>query len=184
MPLTGTRTIGVTLGTTDAALAIWARLSMYCRQSRNSRPSHGLCSISNTQPSYFEVASEIAVLSSAGAKHVSACCPASSARMTPLSRGISAIAFLSFFLCLARVRQNLPKRRPEIDDVLLAARLAPIGAHVIAAHGRFIDPVHLAAAVRARRQRRLRRQKRRRRLAARFRREPRGPFHQGKIRGG
>src|SRR5579871_2026964 len=183
MPFTGTRTIGVTPGTTEAALAIWARLSMYCRQSRSSRPSHGLCSISNTQPSYFEVASAIAVLSSAGAKHVSACCPASSARMTPLSRGLSAIRFLSFFLGLARVRQNLPQRRAEIDDVLLAARLAPIGAHVIAAHGRFLDPVHLAAAVRAPRQRRLRRRWWRRRLTARSRRKPGGPFHLGEIRG-
>ena len=27
---------------------------MYCRQSRSRLPSHGLCSISNTTPSYFE----------------------------------------------------------------------------------------------------------------------------------
>ena len=34
------------LSAIKAAFAIWARLSMYCRQSRNARPSHGLCSIS------------------------------------------------------------------------------------------------------------------------------------------
>jgi hypothetical protein len=41
-PFTGTRTIGVTGGTTDPALAICARLSMYCRQSRSLPLSHGL----------------------------------------------------------------------------------------------------------------------------------------------
>ena len=82
---------GVTPGATEPALAIWARLSMYCRQSRNSRPSHGWCSISNTQPSNFEALMPIAALISAGEKHVSACWPASSARMTLLSRGSSAI---------------------------------------------------------------------------------------------
>ena len=54
------RTIGVTAARPSRALAICARLSMYCRQSRSSRPSHGLCSISNTQPSYLEVLIAIA----------------------------------------------------------------------------------------------------------------------------
>src|ERR1700722_9012118 len=96
-PFTGMRTIGVTPGTRDAALAICARLSMYCRQSRNSLPSHGLCSISNTQPSNLDVLIATALLISAGAKQVSACWPASSARMTPLRRGRSAIPWSPFF---------------------------------------------------------------------------------------
>ena len=33
---------------------------MYCRQSRSRRPSHGLCSISNTQPSNFDALMAIA----------------------------------------------------------------------------------------------------------------------------
>ena len=98
-PLTGMRTIGVT-GGTSPALAICARLSMYCRQSRNSRPSHGLCSISNTQPSNFDVLMASAELISAGAKQVSACWPASSARMTLFRRGRSAMFF------------SLPMNRP------------------------------------------------------------------------
>ena len=75
----------------EAALAICARLSMYCRQSRSVRLSHGLCSISNTQPSNFEVLIASAESISAGAKHVNACCPDSSARMTQFRRGKSAI---------------------------------------------------------------------------------------------
>src|SRR5689334_11512246 len=84
------RTIGVT-GGTRPALAIWARLSMYCRQSRSRPLSQGLCSISNTQPSYFEALIAIAESVWAGAKQVSACWPASRARMTLLRRGKSAI---------------------------------------------------------------------------------------------
>ena len=53
-PFTGMRTIGVTAGASEPAFTICARLSMYCRQSRSARPSHGLCSISNTTPSNFE----------------------------------------------------------------------------------------------------------------------------------
>ena len=74
-PLTGMRTIGVT-GGTSPALAICARLSMYCRQSRSRPESHGLCSISNTQPSYFDALMAVAESTWAGAKQVSACCPA------------------------------------------------------------------------------------------------------------
>jgi hypothetical protein len=64
---------------------------MYCRQSRSSRPSHGLCSISNTQASNFDVLMAIAEPISAGAKHVSECWPASRARMMLFRRGKSAI---------------------------------------------------------------------------------------------
>ncbi len=53
------RTSGVT-GGTSPALAICARLSMYCRQSRSRPESHGLCSISNTQPSNFDALIAIA----------------------------------------------------------------------------------------------------------------------------
>ena len=91
MPLTGMRTIGVTAGTTEPAFAIWARLSMYCRQSRSARPSHGLCSISNTQPSNFDVLIASAESISAGVNAVNACWPCSSARMTPFRRGMSAM---------------------------------------------------------------------------------------------
>src|SRR4029079_5470438 len=89
-PLTGMRTIGVT-GGTSPALAICARLSMYCRQSRSRPESHGLCSISNTQPSYLDALRAVAESTWAGAKHVSACCPPSSALMTLFRRGRSAI---------------------------------------------------------------------------------------------
>ena len=66
-PFTGMRTIGVT-GGTRPALAICARLSMYCRQSRSRPESHGLCSISNTQPSYFEALIAIAESTCGGRK--------------------------------------------------------------------------------------------------------------------
>src|SRR6476469_3179723 len=89
-PLTGMRTIGVT-GGTRPALAIWARLSMYCKQSRSRPESQGLCSISNTQPSYFDALSAVAESTCAGAKQVSACWPASRARMTLLRRCRSAM---------------------------------------------------------------------------------------------
>src|SRR3954447_25578286 len=89
-PLTGMRTSGLT-GGTRPALAICARLSIYCRQSRNRPLSHGLCSISNTQPSYFEALIAIAESTCAGAKQVSACWPASRARMMLLRRGSSAM---------------------------------------------------------------------------------------------
>src|SRR3954452_20224601 len=84
------RTSGVT-GGTRPALATWARLSMYCRQSRSRPLSQGLCSISNTQPSYFDWLIPMAESTWAGAKQVSACWPASRARMTLLRRGRSAI---------------------------------------------------------------------------------------------
>src|ERR1700760_1034787 len=89
-PFTGMRTIGVT-GGTSPALAICARFSMYCRQSRSRPLSQGLCSISNTQPSYFDWLIPTAESVWAGAKQVSACWPASRARMTLLRRGRSAI---------------------------------------------------------------------------------------------
>src|SRR6187455_2712884 len=90
IPLTGVRTRGLT-GGTSPALATCARLSMYCRQSRSRPLSHGLCSISNTQASYFDALMAVAESTWAGAKQVSACCPASSARMMLFSRGKSAI---------------------------------------------------------------------------------------------
>src|SRR5262249_24849490 len=93
-PLTGMRTSGVT-GGTSPALAICARLSMYCRQSRSRPESHGLCSISNTQPSYFDALIAIAESTWAGAKQVSACWPPSRARMMLLKRGKSAISWAS-----------------------------------------------------------------------------------------
>src|SRR6185312_7918268 len=81
------------LGATDPDLAIWPRLSMYCRLSRNARMSHGLCSISNTTPSYLAVVMAIAVSGSAWQNDVNAGLPDSSALMTPLRRGMSGIGF-------------------------------------------------------------------------------------------
>src|SRR5262245_56018813 len=107
-PFTGMRTIGVT-GGTRPALAICARLSMYCRQSRRRPESHGLCSISNTQPSYFDALMPTAESTWAGAKQVSACWPASSARMTLFRLGKSAI-----FGSLAGTAAILTDRRPGL----------------------------------------------------------------------
>src|SRR4051812_48381843 len=84
-------TIGATVGTIEPDLTICPRLSMYCKQSRRRNPSHGLCSISYTTPSNFEVLLAIAESISAGENEVRATCPASSALMTLLRRGISAI---------------------------------------------------------------------------------------------
>jgi hypothetical protein len=83
------RTMGVTAGASEPARAIWRRLSMYWRQSRKALASHGLCSISNTTPSYFEVPNASAVSMSAGENAANAGFPSSSARMTPLRRIIS-----------------------------------------------------------------------------------------------
>ena len=69
------RTIGVTLGATEPDLAIWPRLSMYCRLSRSARMSHGLCSISKTMPSYLAVVIAIAVSGSAWQNDVNAGLP-------------------------------------------------------------------------------------------------------------
>src|SRR5262249_41585589 len=85
------RTIGVTEGESEPDLAIWPRLSMYCRLSRSARMSHGLCSISYTMPSYFAVDIAIAVSGSAWQNDVNAGLPASSARITPFRRGLSAM---------------------------------------------------------------------------------------------
>jgi hypothetical protein len=85
------RTIGVTPGAGEPACTIWRRLSMYCRQSRSARPSHALCSISNTMPSYLDVLYAIADSTSALVNVVKLGCPCSSARITPLRRGISAM---------------------------------------------------------------------------------------------
>src|SRR5262245_52349744 len=87
------RTMGVTGGATEADLAICPRLSMYCKLSRNALMSHGLCSISNTMPSYLAVAIAMAVSGSAWQNDVNAGLPDSRARITPLRRGMSAMQF-------------------------------------------------------------------------------------------
>ena len=66
------RTIGVTAGASEPPFAICPRLSMYCSESRSARPSHGLCSISNTTPSNFDALIAIAESISAGEKAVKA----------------------------------------------------------------------------------------------------------------
>src|SRR5262249_27056540 len=87
------RTIGVTEGASEPDLAIWPRLSMYCRLSRSARMSHGLCSISYTMPSYLAADIAIAVSGSAWQNDVNAGLPASRERITPFRRGMSAMLF-------------------------------------------------------------------------------------------
>src|SRR5215475_11957859 len=101
------RTIGVTEGASEPDLANWPRLSMYCRLSRSARMSHGLCSISYTMPSYFAADIAIAVSGSAWQNDVNAGLPASSARITPFKRGISAM-----LVPCTRVAGRRPQPRP------------------------------------------------------------------------
>src|SRR6476646_4545427 len=72
---------------------------MYCRLSRSALISHGLCSISKTMPSYLAVVIATAVSGSAWQKDVNAGLPDSRARMTPLSRGMSAMVLLAIGTC-------------------------------------------------------------------------------------
>src|SRR5205085_12346903 len=87
-PLGGMRTIGVTAGASVADDTICWRFSMYCRQSRRVLMSYPLCSISNTTPSYFSVATACALPVSPGWKHTNVLLPASSARLVPFSLGM------------------------------------------------------------------------------------------------
>src|SRR5262249_16402169 len=102
------RTIGVTEGASEPDLAIWPRLSMYCRLSRSARMSHGLCSISYTMPSYLAADIAIAVSGSAWQNDVNAGLPASRARITPFRRGISAM-----LVPCARVARRPPQPPPS-----------------------------------------------------------------------
>src|SRR5580704_1505676 len=90
-PLGGMRTNGVTAGAMLPEFAIWRRFSMYCMQSRNALMSYGLCSISNTTPSYGALEMVSALLISPGEKGTNAGLPDSSALIAPLRRGMSAI---------------------------------------------------------------------------------------------
>jgi len=91
-PLAGMRTIGVTAGESDCRSNSWRRFSMYCRQSRSPRMSYGLCSASNTTPSYLAVASSMALSIAGGEKTVMGICRWSSRRMMLFRRGVSGIA--------------------------------------------------------------------------------------------
>src|SRR5712691_6068038 len=85
-PFGGMRTNGVTAGATEPALAICAGLRRYCRASWSAFGSQGLCSISNTTPSYGDVLKAMAVVRSALANEANAGLPLSQARITPLRR--------------------------------------------------------------------------------------------------
>src|SRR6266700_6691131 len=80
------RTNGVTVGATEPDLAIFSRLRRYCRASCSALGSQGLCSISNTTPSYGDVLKAMAVARSALANEAKAGLPLSQARITPLRR--------------------------------------------------------------------------------------------------
>src|SRR5580658_5300804 len=106
-PFGGMRTIGVTAGAMDPDEAICLRFSMYCRQSRSALMSYGLCSISNTTPSYGAVLMVRALPTSPGEKVTNAGLPDASARMAPFRRGISGIFwFPCMILCRHQVRNK------------------------------------------------------------------------------
>ena len=85
------RTNGVTAGAILPDVAIWRRLSMYCMQSRSALMSYGLCSISNTTPSYGALEMVSALLISPGENGTKVGLPDSSALIAPFRRGMSAI---------------------------------------------------------------------------------------------
>src|SRR5436190_1342444 len=87
---------------------------MYCKLSRNPLMSQGLCSISNTIPSYLAVAIAMAVSASAWQNDVNACLPDSKARITPLRRGMSAMLFP--LRCVVTVH---PKHVPQMWKPIL-----------------------------------------------------------------
>src|SRR5215813_3975331 len=91
-PFGGMRTIGVTFGASEPDSTIWRRSSMDCSASRSAGALIGACSISKAMPSRFEAAIALAVSLSTEAKPTKAVLPCSSARMTPFSRGVSAMA--------------------------------------------------------------------------------------------
>ncbi len=90
MPLGGIRTKGATRGVSVPPSRICWRFSMYCKQSRSVRMSYGLCSISNTQPSYWLALMAMAFSMLAGVKGTNTGLPSASSLMTGLRRGISA----------------------------------------------------------------------------------------------
>src|SRR6476659_3007391 len=92
-PFGGILTNGVTAGAIEPELAIWRRFSMYCMQSRSALMSYGLCSISNTTPSYGAPEIVSALLISPLVNGTNAGLPDSSALIAPLRRGMSAIVF-------------------------------------------------------------------------------------------
>src|SRR5688572_10087950 len=93
-PLGGMRTIGATAGASVFDCTICRRSSMYCMQSRSTRTSNGLCSISNTTASYGAAAIACAAPISAGENVTNAGLPCSSARIAPFRRGISLMGLL------------------------------------------------------------------------------------------
>src|SRR5215216_793533 len=119
-PFGGMRAIGVTAGLSEPDCAISRRFSMYWRQSRKPLMSYGLCSISNTTPSYLALASALADSTSVGVNAVNACRPCSSARMMPLSRGRSAIVPSGGFALFERgVQPAIDLKRIALEDFAL-----------------------------------------------------------------
>src|ERR1700704_6639203 len=90
-PLGGMRTNGVTAGAMLPDPAICRRFSMYSMQSRSALMSYGLCSISNTTPSYGAPEMVSALLISPLVNGTNAGLPDSSALIAPLRRGMSGI---------------------------------------------------------------------------------------------
>src|SRR3990172_13062067 len=86
--------MGVTAGARVPAFTICFRSSMYCRQSRSPRMSYGLCSISNTTPSYGAALMACAALISGTEKVTKAGLPCSRALIAPFRRGVSAMVLL------------------------------------------------------------------------------------------
>jgi hypothetical protein len=90
-PFGGILTIGVTFGASEPPSTIWRRSSMDWSASRSAGALIGACSISKATPSRFEAASAVAVSLSTEPNPTKAVLPCSRARMTPFSRGISAM---------------------------------------------------------------------------------------------
>jgi hypothetical protein len=90
-PFGGMRTKGVTAGAMLPDVAICRRFSMYCMQSLSALMSYGLCSISNTTPSYGADEMVSALLTSPGENGTKAGLPDSSALIAPFRRGMSMV---------------------------------------------------------------------------------------------
>ena len=87
----GFTTIGVIAGASDPPFTISLRFRRYCRAWRTFVPSHTLCSVSNTTPSYLATLMASAASISGAQKEVNAGLPCSRARMMPFRRGRSAM---------------------------------------------------------------------------------------------
>src|ERR1700721_1527051 len=125
--------MGVTPGATQPDIAICLRLRRYCRESCKVRTSQGLCSISNTSPSYGAVLNSIAVWRSACAKQPTAVLPASQARIMLFKRFFSDILSALGPVGLPRFQTAIEPRidSPDIRfENLIPVRAAELQARV------------------------------------------------------